>query len=149
MKTFTVVPAKNSISEIKTWMGDDGSTLSLITEYRDGIFSISFPESDDEERQVLEDLWAEPDGRSYPEMITEASRDIDLSDFVHEMISLGASSSRWTVERDGEDVTSQYEDLLDSLEGVPESDAEETLEKNSWGMDLQYFHIGSVASIGE
>jgi len=149
MKSITLSPTKNSISEIKTWMGDDGEILSLIIEYRDGIFQVFFPESDDEEQQMLEDMWADPEGKSYPEIISEASQDIDLSDYAHEMISLGVSSSRWEVKKGGEDVSSEHRELLESLEEVSEWDLEEFLEDNSWEIDLQYFHVGSVASISE
>jgi hypothetical protein len=94
MKSIRLEPEKNSLSEIKTWIGDDGSILSQITEYRDGVFNVFFPESDEEEQQMLADIWGEPDGKTYPEMITDASQNIDLSDYVHEMISLGVASIR-------------------------------------------------------
>jgi hypothetical protein len=65
------------------------------------------------------------------------------------MISLGVSSSRWEVKKGGEDVSSEHRELLESLEEVSEWDLEEFLEDNSWEIDLQYFHVGSVASISE
>tara|TARA_B100000900_G_C20333436_1_gene615143 strand:+ start:142 stop:585 length:444 start_codon:yes stop_codon:yes gene_type:complete len=147
MKSIRLEPEKNSLSEIKTWIGDDGSILSQITEYRDGVFNVFFPESDEEEQQMLADIWGEPDGKTYPEMITDASQNIDLSDYVHEMISLGVASIRWEVKRDDDDVRSEHSDLLDSLEDAYE-DIEDLLEEHSWEEDLQYFLIGSVATIG-
>ena len=147
MKSIRLEPEKNSLSEIKTWIGDDGSILSQITEYRDGVFNVFFPESDEEEQQMLADIWGEPDGKTYPEMITDTSQNIDLSDYAHEMISLGVASIRWEVKRDDDDVRSEHSDLLDSLEDAYE-DIEDLLEEHSWEEDLQYFLIGSVATIG-
>ena len=80
-------------------------------------------------------------------MITDASQNIDLSDYVHEMISLGVASIRWEVKRDDDDVSSEHRDLLDSLEDAYE-DIEDLLEEHSWEEDLQYFLIGTVATIG-
>lgn len=149
MKSITLIPVKNSLSEIITWLGDDGAVLSQIISYRDGVFRVFFPESDDEELEMLKSIWAQPAGRTYPGMITETSQDIDLSGYVHEMISLGVSSSQWEVTREGDDVSSEYSDLLEDLEGLPESDLEEFLVDNLWEIDLQYFQVGSVASVSE
>lgn len=146
MKSIKIEPAKNSLSEVKTWIGDDGSILSQITEYRDGVFEVFFPESAEEEQQMLADIWGEPDGKAYPEMITDTSQNIDLSDYVHEMLSLGAASIRWEVKRDGVDISSEHSDLLDSLEDAY-GDTDDYLEEHSWEEDLQYFLIGTVATI--
>jgi hypothetical protein len=45
MKALTVKPKKNSLKEIKTWNGRGGKLLTSITEYRDGVFKVYFPES--------------------------------------------------------------------------------------------------------
>ena len=146
MKTLIVKPTKNSLKEIKNWVGDGGEVLSLITEYRDGVFEVQFPESDEEEREMVDKIHADSDGKKYPNLITQNSENIDLSDYAHEMIRLGVSSTRWEIQKAGKDISAQHRTLLDQLEGMSDEEFEEYLEDNSWEMDFQYFFIGSVAS---
>jgi hypothetical protein len=147
MKALTVKPKKNSLKEIKTWNGRGGKLLTSITEYRDGVFKVYFPESAGEKAQMLEELWSDPAGKSYPPLITEKSQNIDLSDYSHEMMSLGAASIRWEIQKGGKDISSKNAELLDSLQRMSDEEVDMFLEDNSWEIDLQYYLIESVASV--
>lgn len=147
MKHITVRPAKNSLREIKTWNGSSGKVLCQVTEYRDGTLKVYFPESAREEKEMLAEKWADPKGKKYPAMIDEQSQNIDLSDYVHEMVDLGVASTQWEIKKGNKDISSKHSALLDELESMSEEDIEAFLEDNSWEIDLQYFLIGSVASV--
>ena len=146
MKTVIVRPTKNSIKEIKKWEGDGGKVLSLITEYRDGVFEVYFPESDEEEREMLDNIYGDSDGKNYPNLITQNSENINLSDYAHEMISLGVSSTSWEIQKAGKDISARHRTLLDQLEGMSDEEFEKFLDDSSWEMGFQHYFIGSVAS---
>lgn len=100
-----------------------------------------------EKAQMLEELWSDPAGKSYPPLITEKSQNIDLSDYSHEMMSLGAASIRWEIQKGGKDISSKNAELLDSLQRMSDEEVDMFLEDNSWEIDLQYYLIESVASV--
>lgn len=149
MKEIHIYPVKNSIREIKTWESSNGEVLSSITHFRDGCFQVWFPESEAEEREMLEQLYAEPEGKHYSQAITENSENIDLSDYVHDVVELGVSSSEWFVKRGDDDVSSEFSSLLNQLEALDNYDSDEFLEENEWEIDLQYFEVGSIRKLEE
>ena len=94
---------------------------------------------------MLESLYVDTEGRSYPEVLKETDQNIDLSDYVHELIHTGVMSSSYEVLDQDEDVTTEYESLILQLESLEDYDIEEYLENNGWQIDLQHFLVKEVS----
>lgn len=145
MRKLTLAAQKNSLEEIVTYISESGAELINTRQYRDGEFAVFFPEDDQEEQGMLESLYVDTEGRSYPEILKGTDQNIDLSDYVHELIHTGVMSSSYKVLDQDEDVTTEYESLILQLESLEDYDIEEYLENNGWEIDLQYFLVKEVS----
>ena len=96
---------------------------------------------------MLEQLWADVDGKNYPEPITHDSSEVNLGDYVIDSFSLGPSSYDWRVEIQGNDRSADHADLINALDEMDDEELESYLEENDWEPDEQFFLIGSVAEI--
>lgn len=147
MKTQKIIPQPKQIWEYKTWLGEDDMVLKQVVKYSHGHFEVLIPESTEEEHNLLEQLWADVDGKNYPKPITRESSEVNLGDYVIDSFSLGPSSSEWFVEIRGNDCSTDHAELINALNEMDDEEFEDYLNENGWEPDEQFFLIGPVSEV--